>query len=398
MNIYPNNRTPISIVGAARTPSGCFKGSLRSLSATELGAAAIKGALFKAGINPDQVNEVIMGCVLPAGLGQAPARHAALKAGLPTSAGCTTINKVCGSGMKATMLAHDLIVAQGKGIFVAGGMESMSNAPYLVAPGTELPINSKDAMKHHMFFDGLQDAETGRSMGIYAQDLADEKGYSRARMDAFASESLSRAKRAVTNGDFKEEIIPLTTTTEQGSLTIVDDEQPALAQLEKIPHLKPAFKENGSITAANSSSISDGASALVLMDETTMLEQNITPLAHIIGHATHAQHPSLFSTAPISAIENLLAKIGWHKDEVDLWEINEAFALVALLAIDALKLDPAKVNVRGGACALGHPIGSSGCRIIVSLIYALRQLGGKRGIASLCIGGGEATAIAIEIP
>ncbi len=387
----------IAIISAARTPCGCFNGSLKAVDATTLGATAIKKCLRNVNINSEYIDEVIMGCVLPAGLGQAPARQAALQAGLLASTGCTTINKVCGSGMKATMLAHDIITVNGQGLVLAGGMESMSNAPQLIAADKTLPIDDRRDVKRHLFLDGLQDAETGDLMGQYAQNMADQAGYTRQQLDAFALKSLTRANQAIANGNFHDETAPVNVETDQGEVTIYHDEQPRLADPEKIPQLQPAFKENGTITAANSSSISDGASALLLTDTESALAQGITPLATIVGHTTHSQHPSLFTTAPISAINKLLEKVGWQKEQVDLWEINEAFALITLLAVDALQLDIERVNINGGACALGHPLGSSGSRIIVSLIYALRARNLKRGIASLCIGGGEATAIAIEV-
>ena len=383
----------VAIVGAIRTPLGGFRGCLKDLTCTDLGSIAISGALAQSQVPANSVQEVIMGCVLPAGLGQAPTRHASLKAGLPESAGCTTINKICGSGMKAAMLAHDLIVASSNNIMVAGGMESMSNAPTLIPVGTEFPIESKENTLNHMFYDGLQDGATHKLMGAYAQVTADDKGYTREQQDAFAVESLTRAKTAITKGAFTNEITPVTV----GDQTIKDDEQPLKANPEKIPQLKAAFAENGTITAANASSISDGAAALVLAHRQSVEEHQLKPIAYIKAHTTFSQHPSLFTTAPVGAINKLLEKTGWKKEEVDLWEINEAFAMVTMIAIDELALDPAKVNINGGACALGHPIGASGCRIIVSLIYALQERGLKRGIASLCIGGGEATAIAIEM-
>lgn len=386
----------IVIVSGARTPMGGFQGSLSAVSAVELGATAIRAAVARAGIAPADVQEVIMGCVLPAGLKQGPARQASLAAGLPNATGCTTLNKLCGSGMKAVMLAHDLIKAGSNDVMIAGGMESMSNAPYLLPKARGGLRMGHGEVKDHMFFDGLEDARTGRLMGSFAQETADRYGLTREAMDAYAIESLRRAQQAMTSGLLTDEIVPVTLNTRQGDVHISEDEQPLSAKIDRIPSLKPAFSKDGTITAANASSISDGASALLLMTAEQAEARGLKPLARIVAHATHSQDPSEFTIAPIGAISSLLRKVGWHKDEVDLYEINEAFAMVSMLAIQEHGLDHAKVNIYGGACAQGHPVGSTGSRIIITLINALRQTGGKRGIASLCIGGGEATAIAVE--
>ncbi len=392
---------PVVIVSVARTAMGGFQGELSSLATPELGAVAIRAAVERAGVDPQQVEEVIMGCVLPAGLGQAPARQAALGAGLPLSAGCTTINKVCGSGMKATMLAHDLLMAGTNRIMVAGGMESMSNAPYMLPKARGGYRLGHGQLLDHMFFDGLEDrysAETkGRLMGTFAEDCASHFSFSRDAQDHFAVASTERAQAAINNGDFEWEIAPVTVSGRKGDVVVSRDEQPLKAQLDKIGTLKPAFKKDGTVTAANSSSISDGAAALVLMRKSTADSLGLAPIATIVGHATHAQAPAWFTTAPVGAMQKVLDKAGWVTDDVDLWEINEAFAVVTMAAMHELKLPHDKVNVNGGACALGHPIGASGARILVTLIGALRRRGGKRGVASLCIGGGEATAMAIEL-
>ncbi len=388
----------VVIVSGVRTPMGGFQGSLSSLGAVELGAIAIKEAVSRAQLTPETVDEVIMGNVLPAGLKQGPARQASRQAGLPDSTGCTTINKLCGSGMKAAMLAHDLIKAGTNTIMVAGGMESMSNAPYILTTARKgYRMGHGDQAKDHMFLDGLEDAETGRLMGAFAQDVADQKGYTREEMDAYAIQSLDRAKKAIENGSLRAEIIPVTVKTRAGETVVSDDEQPLTANIEKIPGLRPAFKKDGTITAANASSISDGASALVLMSEDEANRRGIKPLARIVAHSTQSQHPSEFTIAPVGAIEKVLEKAGWRKDEVDLFEINEAFAMVAMMPIKELNLDPAKVNIHGGACAQGHPVGSTGSRLLVTLVHALKQYGKQRGVAALCIGGGEATAMAIEL-
>ena len=387
----------IVIVSGARTPMGGFQGSLSGVAAVELGAIAIREAVARAGIAASDVEEVIMGCVLPAGLKQGPARQAALNAGLPSAAGCTTVNKLCGSGMKAVMLAHDALKAGSNAVMVAGGMESMSNAPYIIEKARTGLRMGHGEIKDHMFLDGLEDARTGRLMGSFAQETADAYGITREEMDAYAIESLKRAQTAIANGWLNSEIVPVTVTSRKGEVVVKDDEQPLNANLEKIPTLKPAFRKDGTITAANASSISDGASALVLMSADEAARRGLKPLAKIVGHATQSQDPSEFTIAPIGAMTNLLKKTGWDKASVDLFEINEAFAMVTMLAIREHGLDHAKVNIYGGACAQGHPVGSTGSRIIITLINALQRTGGKRGIAALCIGGGEATAVAIEL-
>ncbi|TAH45067.1 MAG: acetyl-CoA C-acyltransferase [Betaproteobacteria bacterium] len=392
---------PVVIVSVARTPLGGFQGDLSSLTTPQLGAIAIRSAVERARLTPDQVQEVIMGCVLPAGLGQAPARQAALGAGLPLSAGCTTINKVCGSGMKATMLAHDLILAGSNDIMVAGGMESMSNAPYLLPKARAGYRLGHGQMFDHMFLDGLEDSYSkenkGRLMGTFAEDCASHFNFSRGAQDEFAIASTTRAQAAIEGGDFTWEVVPVTVSGRKGDVLVTKDEQPLKAQIDKIASLKPAFRKDGTVTPANSSSISDGAAALVLMRRSTADKLGLKPVATIVGHATHAQEPALFTTAPVGAMQKVLAKAGWGTDDVDLWEINEAFAVVTMAAMHEMKLPHDKVNVNGGACALGHPIGASGARILVTLIGALRKRGLKRGVASLCIGGGEATAMAIEV-
>jgi acetyl-CoA C-acetyltransferase len=389
---------PIVIVGAARTPVGGFQGDFASLSASELGAVAIKAAVDRAGIQPADVQEVIMGNVLSAGQGQAPARQASLKAGLPLAAGCTTVNKMCGSAMKATMLAHDLVVAGTNEVMVAGGMESMTNAPYLMPKARGGYRMGHQTVYDHMFLDGLEDAyDKGRLMGTFAEDCAAAYQFTREAQDEFALASLARALAANNDGTFGWEIAPVTVSGRKGELVYGRDEQPAKASPDKIPSLKPAFRKDGTVTAANSSSISDGAAALVLMRRSTAEKRGLAPLAVIIEHATHAQEPGLFTTAPVGAIRTLYAKTGWSTAEVDLFEINEAFAVVTMAAMKELAIPHAKVNVHGGACALGHPIGASGARIIVTLLGALRKHGGRRGVAALCIGGGEATAMALEL-
>ncbi|MFH7564488.1 acetyl-CoA C-acyltransferase [Oceanimonas smirnovii] len=387
----------IVIAASARTPMGGLMGTLSSEPAHGLGAVAIEAALVKSGVKAGQVDEVIMGCVLPAGQGQAPARQAALRAGLPVSVPCTTVNKMCGSGMKALMLAHDQLMAGSASVIVAGGMESMSQAPYLIPKARAGLRLGHGQLLDHMFCDGLEDAYEGSLMGCFAQDTADRFGVTRAEMDDFAITSLHRAQRAMMEGDFREEIAPVTVSGRRGETSVDTDEQPGKANPEKIPTLKPAFAQNGTVTAANSSSISDGAAALLLTTAQRAAELGLTPLARIVGHATHAQAPAEFTLAPIGAIQKLLPQLGWQASEVNLFEINEAFAVVTLLAIRELGLDPNKVNVNGGACALGHPIGASGARIVVTLLHALRKRGLKRGVAALCIGGGEATALAVEL-
>ena len=380
----------VYVLGAARTPVGSFQGSLSSLTAPELGAHAIRAALENAGVANDAIDEVIIGNVISAGLKQAPARQAMRIAELPDSCGATTINKVCGSGMKATMIAADLIKAGSADSVVAGGMESMSNAPYLMQKARSGLRMGHSDLKDSLFLDGLEDAETGGSMGSFAQDTADTYQLTREAMDAFATDSVTRARTAIEQAALTTEISPIDVKGE----TIKDDEQPGRAKLDKIPTLRPVFKADGTITAANASSISDGASALVLTSESGL--DGREPLARIVGHATHSIHPSDFTIAPIGAIEKLVANVGWSLDEVDLFEINEAFAMVTMLTIQELSLDPDKVNVFGGACAQGHPIGSTGSRLIVTLAHAMKNQNKKRGVAALCIGGGEATAIALE--
>ena len=387
----------IVIVAAKRTAMGGFMGGLSDVDATLLGAAAIKAALEQAGLSGDKVSEVIMGNVLPAGLGQAPARQATLKAGLPLTAGATTINKVCGSGLKAVMLASDLLKAGSADVVVAGGMESMSNAPYLLDKARSGYRMGHGQIKDHMMLDGLENAYDGKAMGCFAQGTADEKGITREQMDAFAVQSLTRAQQAINSGAFEGEITPVTFQTRKGEVTFNIDEQPGNAKVDKIPTLRPAFAKDGTITAANSSSISDGAAALILMRESDAKAQGAKPLARVVAHATNSMEPALFTVAPVGAMQNVLQKAGWDKEQVDLWEINEAFAMVTMLAINELGLDSAKVNVNGGACALGHPIGASGARILVTLIHALRNRGLSKGVASLCIGGGEAVALAVEV-
>ena len=388
----------VVIVSGVRTPMGGFMGSLAPVSAPELGAISIAEAVKRAGLQPADIQEVIMGNVLPAGLKQGPARQAMRKAGLPDSTGATTINKLCGSGMKAAMLAHDLIKAGTNDIMVAGGMESMSNAPYVLLGARQgYRMGPGQAPQDHMFLDGLEDAETGRLMGSFAQEMADKKGYSREDMDEYAIQSLTRAKKAIEEGLLKDEIIPVTVKTRKGEVVVEDDEQPHAANIEKIPTLRPAFAKDGTVTAANASSISDGSSALVLMRESEAKKRGLKPMARIVAHSTQSQHPSEFTCAPVGAIEKLFEKTGWTKDEVDLFEINEAFAMVAMMPIKELGLDPAKVNVHGGACAQGHPVGSTGSRLLVTLMHALKHYGKKKGVAALCIGGGEATAMAIEV-
>ncbi|MFA3128210.1 thiolase family protein [Acinetobacter pittii] len=389
--------TDIVIVNGARTAMGGFQGSLSGLTAPELGAVTIKEPIARAGLQPTDVEEVIMGCVLPAGLKQGPARQAMRKAGLPDSTGAVTINKLCGSGMKAVMQAADMIKAGSAEVVVAGGMESMTNAPYVLPKARAGYRMGHGEIKDHMFFDGLEDAETGRLMGSFAQDMANTRGYTREQMDDFAIRSLKRAQTAITEGYFKDEIVPVTVPSRKGDVVVDQDEQPLNAKIDKIPSLKPAFAKDGTITAANASSISDGASALVLTSSEVAAQRGLQPLAKIIATASNSQHPSEFTIAPVGAIEKVLKKAGWNAQDVDLWEINEAFAMVTMCPIDDFKLDAEKVNINGGACALGHPVGSTGSRIILTLIHALKRTGGKKGIAALCIGGGEATAVAIEL-
>tara|TARA_B100000676_G_C18085455_1_gene854650 strand:- start:4002 stop:5138 length:1137 start_codon:yes stop_codon:yes gene_type:complete len=376
---------------------GGFQGDLSDLTAVELGATSIQEAIRRSGLAGDDVNEVIMGCVLPAGLKQGPARQAAMDAGIPVSVGATTINKLCGSGMKATMLGVDLIRAGTDDVVVAGGMESMTNSPFLLPKARGGMRMGHGEVQDAMFTDGLEDAKTGRLMGSFAQEVADQYQLTREDMDEFAIGSLTKAQAAIDDGSLEAETVPVTIKTRKGEVVVSFDEQPGKANLAKIPTLRPAFKSDGTVTAANSSSISDGSSALVLVNESTAQARGLAPMARIVAHATHSRHPAEFTIAPIGAIDKLLEKTGWNKEDVDLFEINEAFAMVTMLATRELGLDPTKVNIHGGACAQGHPIGSTGSRIIVSLMYGLQKLGKKRGIASLCIGGGEATAVAIEM-
>lgn len=388
----------IVISGAVRTPMGGFQGVFSDANAAALGAAAIKAALERSQLQADAIDEVIMGCVLPAGQGQAPARQAALGAGLPLATGCTTINKMCGSGMKSTMLAHDLLQAGTNRVMIAGGFESMTNAPYLLTKARAGLRMGHGQVLDHMFLDGLEDAyDKGKLMGVFAENTADKYGFTRQQQDEFAITSLRRAQAAIESGAFEDEITPVVVNTRRGEVTVDTDEQPFNANIEKIPTLRPAFRQHGTVTAANSSSISDGGAALVLMTETEAEKRAVKPLAVIRAHATHAQEPEWFTTAPVSAIKKVLERANWASDEVDLYEINEAFAVVTMAAISDLGLAHDKVNVNGGACALGHPIGASGARIIVTLIHALQRRGLHKGVAGLCIGGGEATAIAIEL-
>lgn len=387
----------VVIVAARRTPLGMFQGGLSSASAPEMSASASAACLRDSGLDAAAIDEVLLGCVLPAGLGQAPARQAALRAGLSSATPSTTINKVCGSGMKAAMSAHDSIVAGSASVVLCGGMESMSNAPYLLPKARGGYRMGHQQVLDHMFLDGLQNPADGNMMGHFAEVTADKYGFTREQQDAFAIESLTRARKAMANGSFSDEIAAVTTNTRKGKVEIVEDEGPARADIEKIPHLKPAFRDNGTVTAASSSSISDGAASLILMRSSDAKSRGVPVLATICGHSGFAQEPEWFTTSPIFAIRALHDMLGWSPENVDLYEINEAFAVVTMAAMHDLGIERGKVNVNGGACALGHPIGASGARIIVTLVHALRAAGGGRGIASLCIGGGEATAIAIEV-
>ncbi|EHL31661.1 thiolase family protein [Legionella drancourtii] len=392
------DQNDIVIVAAKRTPMGGLLGALSALSAPELNAITHKAALAQAGISPAEIDEVISGCVLQAGIGQAPARQAALKAGIPDSAGASTINKMCGSGMKAVMLAHDLIKAGSVNVVLASGMESMSNAPYLLSKARAGYRLGHGELKDHMFLDGLEDAyNKGQLMGCFAEATAEHFHFSREQQDEYAAHSMSKALKAIESGAFKEEIAPVTINTRKGDVTVNTDEGPDATKLAKIAQLKPAFKADGTVTAANSSSISDGAASLIIMSAAHAEKRGLRPIARIVAHASHAQAPQWFTTAPIDAIRKVMNKAGWNQSDVDLYEINEAFAIVAMAAIAQLELNPEQVNIHGGACALGHPIGASGARILVTLIHALKHQGKKRGIASLCIGGGEATAMAIEL-
>ena len=388
---------PIVIVGAARTPMGGLLGDFASMAAPQLGSAALDAAVSRGGLKADDIENVVMGCVLPAGQGQAPARQAALGAGMPKSTGCTTINKMCGSGMQAIMFAHDMLAGGSFDVMAAGGMESMSNAPYLLPKARGGYRLGHDKVMDSMFLDGLEDAyDRGRLMGTFAEDAAQSYQFSRQEQDAYAVASLERAVKAGKDGSFADEITPVKVKTRKGEALIDIDEQPGKAQLDKIPTLKPAFREGGTVTAANSSSISDGAAAVTMMRRSEAEKRGLTPIATIIGHSTHASTPGLFPSAPVGAINRLLERVNWNAKDVDLWEVNEAFAVVAMIAMRDIGIAHDKINVHGGACALGHPIGASGARIVVTLISALRKYGMKKGVASLCIGGGEATAIALE--
>jgi acetyl-CoA C-acetyltransferase len=388
----------IVIVGAARTPMGAFQGDFASLAAHDLGGAAIKAAIERAGVPGDAVGELLFGNCLMAGQGQAPARQAGFKGGLPKSTGAVTLSKMCGSGMKAAMFAYDMLLAGTHDVMVAGGMESMTNAPYLLLKGRAGYRMGHDKVYDHMMLDGLEDAyEAGRSMGTFGEDCAAKYKFSREAQDAFATASVMRAKKATESGAFATEITPVTVKDRSGERIVAIDEGPGKVKLDKIPQLRPAFKKDGTITAASSSSINDGAAALVLMKESTAARLGVKPLARIVGHATHAQEPEWFTTAPVGATHKLLAKTGWKASDIDLWEVNEAFAVVPMALMHELKVSHEQLNVNGGACALGHPIGASGARIIVTLLHALKARGGKRGIATLCIGGGEGTAVALEL-
>lgn len=387
----------IVIVAAKRTPIGAFQGALSGATAPQLGSAAVAGVIADSSVDAADIDRVILGCVLPAGLGQAPARQAALGGGLPEGVPCATVNKMCGSGMEAIILAHDMIRAGGAGIVVAGGLESMSNAPYLLPKARSGMRMGHQQVLDHMFYDGLQDPYSGEMMGHFAQVTADRYGFSREAMDAFAAESATRAQRAVADGSFRDEIAPVTITTRHGDVTVAEDETPGKVRVEKIPELRPAFGKGGTVTAATSSSISDGAAAVIMMSAAEAKKRGLEPIARILGHSAFAQDPAWFTTAPIYALKKLLDALGWTPEDVDLYEINEAFAVVTMAAMQDLGIAHDKVNVNGGACALGHPIGATGCRISVTLLHALRARGLKRGIATQCIGGGEATAVAYEM-
>ena len=389
---------PIVIVGAARTPMGGFQGDFSDTTAADLGGVAIRAALERAGVDFADVDEVLMGCVLPAGQGQAPARQAAFKAGLGENVPASTLNKMCGSGMKTVMVAYDQLMAGNGSVVVAGGMESMTNAPYILPKMRSGARLGHGEVKDHMFLDGLEDAyDKGRLMGTFAEDCAEKYQFTREAQDAYALGSLENALNAQTSGAFASEIAPVTMKTRKGEVTVADDQQPKEARPDKIPHLKPAFKKDGTVTPANASSISDGAAALVLMRESEAKAKGLPIRAYIRGHTSHVQAPAWFSTAPVPAMNNLLAKVGWSVDDVDLWEVNEAFAVVPMAAMAEIGMPREKLNVNGGACALGHPIGASGARILVTLLHALEARGGKKGVASLCIGGGEGTAVAVEL-
>lgn len=389
---------PVVIASYARTPMGGFQGALSPLKATELGSAAVKAALARAGANPETVDQILMGCVLPAGLGQAPARQAGLGAGLPLSAQATTINKMCGSGMQAAIMAHDALAAGSADLIVAGGMESMSNAPYLLAKHRSGARIGHDRILDSMMLDGLEDAYSpGKAMGVFAEDAAREYQFTREAQDIYALESLNRAQRAIASGAFEQEVVPIEVTTRKGLVTVALDEQPGSARPEKIPNLQPAFVKDGTITAGNASSISDGAAAIIMSRASAAEKLGLTPIARVVAHAAHAHEPGLFTTAPVPAMQKLLEKAGWSIGEVDLFEVNEAFAVVAMIAMRDLGIARDKLNVNGGATALGHPIGASGARILATLLAALQNRGLKKGVASLCIGGGEATAMAVEL-
>ena len=393
-----NNKDSIVIVGMARTPMGGFQGVLKDVNAPILGSFAIRAALERSGVKAEDIDEVLMGCVLTAGMGQAPARQASIRAGIPDAAGCTTVNKMCGSGMKTTMLAHDSLLAGTNEVMVAGGLESMSNAPYILQKARSGQRLGHGQMIDHMFLDGLEDAfDKGTLMGVFAERTAQKYGFSREAQDEFAIRSLTRAKKAIEDGSFKSEVTPVTFKNRNGETVVEQDEQPLTADLDKIPKLRPAFEKDGTVTAANSSSISDGAAALILMRESTAEKRRLKPLARFLGHSSFAQAPEWFTTAPVGAIKNVLKTVGWKANDVDLFEINEAFAVVTMAAMKDLDLPVEKVNIHGGACALGHPVGASGTRILVTLISALKKYGKTRGVAGLCIGGGEATAMAVEV-
>jgi len=388
---------PIVVVAARRTPIGGFQGVLSGATAPDLGAAAINGAIADSGVDAADVDQVLMGCVLPAGVGQAPARQAALSAGIPVGTACTTVNKMCGSAMMTIMLGHDLIKAESATVVVAGGLESMTNAPYLLPKARRGYRMGHQEVMDHMFYDGLQDPWEGQMMGHYAENTAEKYGFSREEQDNFAIESVTRAQAAVADGTFADEISPVTIKTHKGEVTIESDETPGAVSIDKIPTLRAAFKKDGTVTAATSSSISDGAAATILMTASEAERRGLEPLARLLGHSSFAQEPAWFTTAPVSAIKKLHESLGWNPDDVDLYEINEAFAVVTMAAMHDLGLDHSKVNVNGGACALGHPIGATGARITTTLLHALKARNLKRGVASLCIGGGEAVAIGVEI-
>jgi len=388
---------PIVIVAAKRTPIGGFQGALSGAAAPDLGATAIAGAVADAGIDAGDIDQVLMGCVLPAGLGQAPARQAAINAGIPVGASCTTVNKMCGSGMKSIMLGHDQLAAGSAAVVVAGGLESMSNAPYLLPKARAGYRMGHQEVLDHMFYDGLQDPWKGQMMGHYAEETAKKYGFSREEQDAFAIESVTRAQAAVADGTFRDEIAPVTIKTRKGEVVVDTDETPGAVSIEKIPTLRPAFAKDGTVTAATSSSISDGAAATILMTASEAERRGLEPVARLVGHSSFAQEPAWFTTAPVSAVQNLHEKLGWSPDNVDLYEINEAFAVVTMAAMKDVGIDHSKVNVNGGACAMGHPIGATGARITTTLLYALKARGLRRGVASLCIGGGEAVAVGVEL-